>query len=103
MVRGNFIGYGLMYGTGGFVLDMIRCMILEELYWIGLMHDIRGIVFLWSAVLYWRDCFGYGLLYGSGGIVLDMVCYIVLEGLYWIWSAVWYWGNCIGYGLLYVT
>jgi len=49
------------------VLDMVCCMVLEELCWI------------WSAVWYWRNCVGYGLLYGTGGIVLDMVCCMLLE------------------------
>jgi hypothetical protein len=61
MYRGTCIGYGIMYVTGGIVLDMFSCMVLEELYWI------------WSAVWYWSDCIGYGLLYGTVVIVLDMV------------------------------
>jgi hypothetical protein len=55
------IGYGLLYGTGGIVLDMVCCMVLGGLYWI------------WLEVCYWRNCIGYGLLYDIGGIVMDMV------------------------------
>jgi hypothetical protein len=45
---GNCIANGLLYGSGGIVLDMVRCM-------------VRG------------DCIGYSQMYGTGGIVLDMV------------------------------
>ena len=27
---GNCVGYGLLYGTGGIVLDMVCCMVLGE-------------------------------------------------------------------------
>jgi hypothetical protein len=40
MVPGNCVGYGLLYGTGGIVLDMVCCMVLGELCCI------------WSAVWY---------------------------------------------------
>jgi len=55
----NCVGYGVLYGTGGIVLDMVCCMVLEKLCWI------------WSAVWYWGNCVGYGVLHVTGGISLS--------------------------------